>query len=135
MSNKIASEPVLLSNNFENNDFQIGDNITGTGSETTILFFFKLPGTRYRAEGNTTAMHSSSPSTLKFPILSSLFSSFNPFNTTEQAKGEAIYDAITSSNADLIINPQFIITEQDYLFYKTVKCEVSGKKGTIKNIK
>ena len=33
MNQKIASAPVLLSNNFENNDFQIGDNITGTFNE------------------------------------------------------------------------------------------------------
>ena len=113
----------------------VGDKITGTGTETTILFIFRLPGTRYRAEGNTSAMSSSSPSNFKTPIVSSIFSSLNPFNIIEHAKGEAIYDAINSSNADLIINPQFSITEQDYFFYRTVSCEVTGRKGTIKNIK
>lgn len=30
LDTKVASAPILLSNNFENNDFQVGDNITGT---------------------------------------------------------------------------------------------------------
>ena len=71
----------------------------------------------------------------KIPILSNTLNSLNPFNVVEHAKGQAIHDAITSSNADVIINPKFIITEQDFFLYKTVKCEVSGKKGTIKTIK
>jgi len=113
----------------------VGEKITGTGSETTIFFFFRLPGTRYRAEGYTSSMNSASPATLKAPIVSSFTSSLNPFTVIQHAKGEAIHDAIQSSSADLIINPQFTITENDYFFYRTVKCEVTGKKGTIKKIK
>ena len=116
-------------------DITVGEKITGTGSETIIFFFFRLPGTRYKAEGYTSSMTSSSPSSFKFPILSSSLSSFNPFTAIQHAKGEAIHDAIQSSNADLIINPQFKITENDYFFYKIIKCEVTGKKGTIKKIK
>ena len=113
----------------------VGDKISGKGSETVILFLFRLPGTRYKAEGSTMAMSSSSPSKFKVPFLSSALGFMNPFNVTQHAKGEAIHDAITSSNADLIINPKFIITEQDYFFYKSVKCEVTGRKGTIKSFK
>ena len=113
----------------------VGENITGTGSETLVLFFIRWPGTKYRAEGSTMALSSSSPSTFKMPILSNTLNSFNPFNIIEHAKGQAIHNAITSSNADVIINPKFIITESDFFFYKTVKCEVTGKKGTIKTIK
>ena len=32
-------------------------------------------------------------------------------------------------------NPKFIITEDDFFLFKTVKCQVTGKKGTIKSIK
>ena len=113
----------------------VGDNISGTGSETVVFFIFRWPGTKYRAEGSTMALDTSSPSTFKIPILSNTLNSLNPFNVVEHAKGQAIHNAITSSNADVIINPKFIITEQDFFFYKTVKCEVSGKKGTIKTIK
>ena len=115
-------------------DITVGEKITGTGTETTVLFIFRLPGTRYRAEGYT-SMTSNSPASFNTPIFSSFFSSLNPFTVIEHAKGEAVHDAIESSNADLIINPQFKITENDYLFYRTVKCEVTGKKGTIKKIK
>ena len=113
----------------------VGDKISGSGSETVILFFFRLPGTRYRAEGSTTAMNNGSPSKFKVPFFSTVLNFMNPFSVTQHAKGEAVHDAITKANADLIINPKFMITEQDYFFYKSVKCEVTGRKGTIKSIK
>ena len=55
------------------------------------------------------ALDSYSPSTYKIPVLSNTLNSFNPFNIIEHAKGQAIHNAITSSNADIIINPKFII--------------------------
>ena len=116
-------------------DITVGDNITGKGTETVILWFFRLPGKRFKAEGNISAYSTSSPSTTKVPIVSSLFNSINVFNVIENAKGQAIHDALTLSNADLIINPKFTITEDDFFIFKTVKCEVTGKKGTIKSIK
>ena len=112
----------------------VGEKITGIGSETLILWVFRMPGTRYRASGNTTSMSLSSPATPKLPFASS-FNFLNPYNIIENAKGEAVYDAITSSKADIIINPKFLITENDFFFYKTVKCEVSGLKGTISKVK
>ena len=112
----------------------VGEKIYGIGSETLLLWFIRLPGTRYRASGNTTSMTFSNPSTTKVPFASS-FNFLNPYNIIENAKGEAIYDAISASKADIIINPKFLITENDYFFYKTVKCEVSGLKGTISKVK
>ena len=116
-------------------DITVGDKITGSGSETIILWLFRLPGTRFKAEGDVVAFSSSKPSNIKVPVLSSIFSVINVFNVIENVKGEAIHDAITLSNADLIVNPKFIITEDDFFLFKTVKCEVTGKKGTIKSIK
>jgi len=116
-------------------DISVGDNISGKGTETVILWFFRLPGKRFKAEGNISAYSSSSPSNTKIPIVSSIFNSINVFNVIENAKGQAIHDAITLANADLIINPKFTITEDDFFLFKTVKCEVTGKKGTIKSIK
>ena len=110
----------------------VGENISGTGSETVLFFVFRWPGTRYRAEGNTVALNSSSPSSF---LVSGITESLNPFNIVEHAKGQAVYDAISTSNADVLINPKFTITIQDFLIYKTVRCEVTGKKGTIKTIK
>ena len=112
-----------------NADITVGDKISGNASETIILWLFRLPGTRFKAQGDVVAFSSSKPSDVKVPILSSIFSFINIFNVIENVKGEAIHDAITLSNADLIVNPKFIITEDDFFFFKTVKCEVTGKKG------
>ena len=103
----------------------VGEKITGIGSETVVMWLFRMPGTRYRASGNTTSLSNSNPSSYSF---------LNFFNIVEHAKGEAIHDAITKSKADLIINPKFSITENDYLLFKTVKCEVTGLKGTINKV-
>ena len=105
---------------------KVGEKITGSGSESSFLGIFRIPGVKYRASGNTTSLSNMNPSTYSF---------LNFFNIVEHAKGEAIHDAITLSNADLIINPKFIITEDDFFLFKTVKCQVTGKKGTIKSIK
>ena len=118
-----------------NADITVGDNISGSGDETVILWFFRLPGKRFKAEGDVVAFSSSAPSSAKIPVLSSIFNTFNTFNAIENAKGQAIYDAITLSNADLIVNPKFTITEDDFFLFKTIKCEVTGKKGIIKSIK
>ena len=116
-------------------DITVGDNITGNGTETVILWFFRLPGKRFKAEGNVSTLSTSSPANTKIPVISSLLNSINVFNVIENAKGQAIHDALTLSNADVIINPQFTITEDDFFIFKTVKCTVKGKKGTIKSIK
>ena len=118
-----------------NADITVGDKITGTGSETVILWFFRLPGKKFKAEGDVVAYSSESPAEINIPILSSFFNAINVFNVVENAKGQAIHDAITLSNADLIVNPKFTITENDFFIFKSITCEVTGKKGTIKSIK
>ena len=112
----------------------VGEKISGNGSETVLFWFIRLPGTRYRASGNTTSMTYSNPAPTQVPFVSS-FNFLNSFNIIENAKGEAIYDAMNKSKADIIINPKFVITENDFFFYKTVKCEVSGLKGTVNKVK
>ena len=108
-----------------NASIKVGEKITGSGSESSFLWFFRVPGIKYRASGNTSSLTNSNPASYSF---------MNFFNIVENAKGEAIHDAITTSKADLIINPKFTIIENDYLLFKTVKCEVSGLKGTINKV-
>ena len=108
-----------------NASIKVGEKISGNGSESAFLWVFRVPGIKYRASGNTTSLSNSNPSSYSF---------LNFFNIVEHAKGEAIHDAITKSKADLIINPKFSITENDYLLFKTVKCEVTGLKGTINKV-
>ena len=111
----------------------VGEQINGEGSETLLFWFLRFPGTRYRASGSTTSMTSNNPAVQSVPIISS-FNMFNPLNIVENAKGEALYDAMSTTNADIIINPKYEIIETDYFFYKTVKCKVTGLKGTIKKV-
>ena len=54
-----------------NADITVGDKITGTGSETVILWFFRLPGKKFKAEGDVVAYSSESPADINIPILSS----------------------------------------------------------------
>tara|TARA_B100001094_G_scaffold327021_1_gene384310 strand:- start:1033 stop:1467 length:435 start_codon:yes stop_codon:yes gene_type:complete len=108
-----------------NASIKVGEKITGNGSESSFLWIFRVPGIKYRASGNTSSLTSSNPATYSF---------MNFFNIVEHAKGEAIHDAITTSKADLIINPKFTIIENDYLLFKTIKCEVTGLKGTINKV-
>ena len=108
----------------------VGEQITGTGSESVLFWFIRLPGTRFRASGNVASMSNSSPASMSLPLVNSV----NFLNIVENAKGEAIYDAINTSKADLIINPQYTIRENDYFFFKTVTCEVTGMKGTINKV-
>ena len=124
--NQLASDVDVKVEANLNANVKVGEKITGSGSESVFLGIFRVPGIKYRASGNTTSLSNMTPSTYGF---------LNMFNIVEHAKGEAIHDAIQSSSADLIINPQFTITENDYFFYRTVKCDVTGKKGTIKKIK
>ena len=99
-----------------NADITVGDKISGTGSETVILWLFRLPGKRFKSEGGVVAYSSESPAGINIPILSSLFNTINVFNVVENAKGQAIHDAITLSNADLIVNPKFTIQRMIFLF-------------------
>ena len=104
---------------------KVGEKINGTGSESSFLWIFRVPGVKYRSSGANTSMTSSYPG---------WWNIFSMFSIVENAKGEAIHDAITTSKADIIINPKFTITETDYLIFKTVKCEVTGLKGTINKV-
>ena len=51
-----------------NASITVGEKITGNGTETLLFWFFRLPGTKYRASGSTTSMSYNSPSTLKIPL-------------------------------------------------------------------
>ena len=108
-----------------NATIKVGEKINGTGSESSFLWIFRIPGIKYRSSGASTSMTSS------YPARNNILSMFS---IVENAKGEAIHDAITTSKADIIINPKFTITETDYLIFKTVKCEVTGLKGTISKV-
>ena len=49
-------------------------------------------------------------------------------------KAAATYNAMNQTEADLIINPQYVIKKDWNPIYTTVKVEVTGYVGTIENI-
>ena len=53
----------------------------------------------------------------------------------DNCKSAAVYDALSKSEGDLLIYPQYKIVEENYLFYQMVKVEASGYEGKIKLIK
>ena len=51
------------------------------------------------------------------------------------ARNAAAYDATENAKADLILAPKYILTTDDYFFYKRINCKVSGYPGFIKSLK
>ena len=50
------------------------------------------------------------------------------------ARNAAAYQAIMSANADIILAPQYVITVEDYFFYKSIECTVKGYPGYIMGV-
>ena len=51
------------------------------------------------------------------------------------ARNAAAYEATSSANADILLAPQFIMTTNDYIVYKSIKCDVTGFPGFIQGVK
>lgn len=105
-------------------DIEIGEEITGSATITKVLFFTFGPnkyadGVRYTAGGTQS-------------VAAGLLHAFDP---TGAAKRAAAYAAITSSGADVIIDPRYEVTVNNYLIFSEVHAKVTGRKGTIKGYK
>lgn len=60
----------------------------------------------------------------------------NSFSKVEEVKAAAAYNAIRTSDADVLINPQYIVEEGNWNpFYKLIKVKVTGYPGKIISIK
>ena len=58
------------------------------------------------------------------------------WSKVDAVKAAATYNALRTSNADLIVNPQYVIEENHWNpFYKLIKVKVTGHPGKIVNIK
>jgi len=102
-------------------DVVTGEKISGSASKTTIfkIFSFGLPG-KYASGVNYGN--------------SSGFAGVG-YDSFSLAKEAAAYDAVSKSNADIIVNPEYVIEENDYFLFSTVHVTVTGFKGTIKGLK
>ena len=100
-------------------DVEVGGKIKGTAKATLLFGLLKLPGGPNKfADGVFGA---------------ALFAS--PFDPTGELKAAAAYDAMTGSGADLIVNPQYVVTVDNMLLFHSYKVDVTGYKGTIRGFK
>tara|TARA_B100000787_G_scaffold35839_1_gene25075 strand:- start:636 stop:1052 length:417 start_codon:yes stop_codon:yes gene_type:complete len=86
--------------------------ITGTSTSRYFLGLFRISGDNNFTTG--------------------VFSNINPFDASTQVASAAAYKAIKNSNADVIVNPQYVIEKHNYILFQTVKVKVTGMKGTFK---
>jgi len=93
-------------------DVTVGESIEGSASETWL---FKNP--------LTGGLKLSGPSTFLDNVAGG------------GVCAAAAYNAISSSGADVIVNPQYVRTQKSNLFTTTEECTVTGYKGTISDIK
>lgn len=60
----------------------------------------------------------------------------NSISKTAEVKAAAAYNAIRTSDADVLINPQYIVEEGNWNpFYKLIKVKVTGYPGKVISIK
>ncbi len=53
------------------------------------------------------------------------------FGKSAQVKSAAAYNAIKSSQADILVGPKYVVEKKDYFFFSTMKASVSGYNGKI----
>jgi len=99
-------------------DVEVGGKIKGTSKATLLFGFLQMPG---------------GPNKFADGVFGQTFT--NPFDPTGALKSAAAYDAMTKSGADLIVNPQYVITVDNMLLFRSYKVDVTGYKGTIKGFK
>ena len=103
-------------------DVDMNNKLVGYASGGYFLHFFMTSGDNRYAD-NVTFNHDRS----------GLFSSWSKVNAVKAA---ATYNALRTSNADIIVNPQYVIEENHWNpFYKLIKVKVTGHPGKISAIK
>ena len=50
------------------------------------------------------------------------------------ARNAAAYNATTGAQADIILAPQYVLTTDDYFFYKSINCKVKGFPGYVRGV-
>lgn len=110
---------------------EVGEKISGNCS-TSILFWLFDVGTPDKfADGVNFSAYDSNTAT-PGSFLKKLSGDIGP---VARCKDAAAYQAVSKSNADVIIAPKYITEVSDFVFFKTVNVTVTGYKGTIKNFK
>jgi hypothetical protein len=99
-------------------DVKVGEKISGTAQATQLFGLFEFgpnktaKGINYRSGG-----------------LPSLFDSFSAIQAA------AAYQAVISTNADIIVAPRYTIETKNYLIFKVTTATVTGYKGVLNKVK
>ena len=103
-------------------DVDMGNKLVGYASGGYFLHLFMTSGDNRYAD-NVTFNNDNR----------GLFSSWSKVNAVKAA---ATYNALRTTNADIIVNPQYVIEENHWNpFYKLIKVKVTGHPGKIVAIK
>ena len=89
-------------------DVTVGEKIEGTAKESYLFKFIKTSGTSTYLEN---------------------------VEVGGNVCAAAAYNAVNSSGADVIVNPQYVRTTKSNLFTSSEECTVTGYKGTLSSFK
>lgn len=53
---------------------------------------------------------------------------------SNKVKAAAAYNAIEGENVDILVHPEYVVEKKDFFIFKKFYAEVTGYKGTFKNI-
>lgn len=110
-------------------DVDMTKKLTGYASGGYLFHLVHVSGDNKYADG----IRFNEPGNQGEGFLSSLTSMFSKI---EGVKAAAAYNAIRTSDADVLINPQYVIEENHWNpFYKLVKVKVTGYPGKVISIK
>jgi len=94
-------------------EYSIGNKISGSASATYLFGMLPLSEPNSFADG---------------------VSGFGGFGGSAKVKSAAAFNAMESANADMIINPQYVVTMNKTLLTTTYKATVTGWAGNVTNV-
>ncbi len=107
-------------------DVDMTKKLVGYASGGYLFHLFKVAGDNKHVDG---VSYSASDE-------NGFLSFFNAFSKSSEVRSAAAYNAIRTSEADILINPQYVIEESNWNpFYKLIKVKVTGYPGKVISIK
>ena len=104
-------------------------------SKSTYFLFFRISGDSEYADGinYSTSTLGQNPLALlnPFKLLQAIFTG----GAEEKVKASAAFNALDGTDADVIVNPTYLITRKNYILFYEYEVEVTGYAGTYKNFK
>jgi hypothetical protein len=93
-------------------DIEVGKHIHGYGKRNVLLGFITWGDKSFAENAGATG-----------------------FGEATKAKKAAAYEALTEGKADILIGAQYVVTERNYIIFKSYKAEAMGFAGNFKNVR